>query len=80
MTALSDQILSAATEALAKRRDTALPEDGLAHPLREDARAVVVAVLAALGGEKGKPGILPLHHGVSQSLLAMADELEAAGD
>ncbi len=73
MTPLADAILIAATVALTQR-DT-LAENAL-RDRREDARAVAVAVLVAIGGAKGKPGMLPFTNGLSQKLLALADELD----
>ena len=78
MTALSEAILKSATEALIIRSEVSSAKGALSDP-REDARAVMVAVLVGLGGAKGRRGLLPLHNGISQTLLAMADGLEAEG-
>ena len=78
MTILSEVLLQAATEALSKRVDTDQAA-GSPGSRREDARAVAVAVLVTLGGAKGRQGLLPFRTSLSQTLLAMADELEAEG-
>ena len=78
MTISGEAVLEAATEALSKRAD-AHSTAGALGSRREDARAVVVAVLVALGGAKGRQGLLPFRTSLSQTLLGMADELEAEG-
>jgi hypothetical protein len=75
MSALAEVILEAATAALAGR-DGGKPTG---REYREDARAVAVAVLAAVGGAKRKRGMLPFQNGISQQILALADELEGEG-
>ncbi len=74
MTPLADAILSAATCALA--RCDALPLKGACRERDEDARAVAIAVLVALGGAKRTSGMLPFASGLSQKLLSIADELD----
>ena len=69
MSPLSQAVLEAATAALAK----ATPELG---DCREQARAVAVAVLATLGGAKGRPGVVNLASALAHRLLSMADELD----
>ena len=78
MTNLGEAVLKAATEALSERVETDAAA-GVLGSRREDARAVVVAVLAALGGAKERRGLLPFRTSLSQTLLAMADDLEAEG-
>jgi hypothetical protein len=78
MTPLAETILRTATEALADR-DEAPHSARVLREYQEDARAVAVAVLAALGGSKGKPGLAPFRSLVSQQLLLLADEIEEAG-
>jgi hypothetical protein len=79
MTPLADAVLDAATAALA-RHDASPLADGPLRQRREDARAVAVAVLVAVGGAKGRPGMLPFTNGLSQKFLALADELDAEDD
>ena len=78
MTPLADAVLEAATAALQDRESG--PSDGAPRAYREDARAVAIAVLVAIGGAKGKPGMLPFTNGLSQKFLALADELDAEGE
>ena len=79
MTPLAAAILEAATSALAHHGAAPVTE-GVLSNCREDARAVAVAVLVAIGGAKGRSGLLPFHNGISQKLLALADELEDEGE
>jgi hypothetical protein len=78
MTPLAETILDAATKALAD-------QDGAPHAARvlreyqEDARAVAVAVLVALGGSKRRHGLAPFASAISQQILELADEIEEAG-
>ena len=76
MTPLAEAVLEAATSALAHHGAAPVTE-GVLSKCREDARAV--AVLVAIGGAKGRRGLLPFNNGISQTLLTMADELEADG-
>ena len=78
MTPLAEAVLEAATSALAHHGAAPVTE-GVLSKCREDARAVAVAVLVAIGGAKGRRGLLPFNNGISQTLLTMADELEADG-
>jgi hypothetical protein len=79
MTPLAEAVLNAATAALDDRYGLA-PVEGQVRGGREDARAVAVAVLVAIGGAKGKPGMLPFTNGLSQKFLALADELDDEGE
>jgi hypothetical protein len=76
MTPLADAVLKAAMAALSQRAGEPLDESAL-RERREDARAVSIAVLVAIGGAKGKPGMLPYTNGLSQKFLALADELDS---
>ena len=73
MSPLSQAVLEAATAALA---ETA-PE---LNECRNKARVVAVAVLATLGGNRGKQGVVNITSAVAQRLLSMADELDAERD
>ena len=76
MSALGETVLNAAMEALLTRDNVHLTDRVLSER-GEDARAVTVAVLVALGGAKGRQGLLPFRTSLSQTLLGMADEMEA---
>ncbi len=78
MMPLATSVIEVATRALARDETSPLTEAVLSR-YREDARAVVVAVLARLGGKKGEPGLLPYQNAASQQLLQMADEVEEEG-
>jgi hypothetical protein len=43
---------------------------------REDAQAVLIAVLARLGGKKGEPGLFAFASTPAQMILSMADEID----
>jgi hypothetical protein len=79
MTPLADAVLEAATAALDDRGASGSTNTG-ARDSRADARAVAIAVLVAIGGAKGKPGMLPFTNGLSQKFLALADELDGEED
>jgi hypothetical protein len=79
MTPLAQSVLSAATKALAEQ-DDAPHSARILREYRGEARAVAIAVLVALGGEKGKPGLLPFKNTTSQQILELADEIEEAGE
>ncbi len=74
MSPLADAVLSAAICALA--RCDAAPLKEAFRERDEDARAVAIAVLVALGGAKGAKGMLPFSSSLSQKLLSIADELD----
>jgi hypothetical protein len=78
MTPLAETILEAATKALADQ-DGAPHADRVLREYEEDARAVAVAVLVALGGSKKRHGLAPFASAISQRILELADEIEEAG-
>jgi hypothetical protein len=78
MTPLAAAIIEAATKGLADQ-DGALHAARVLREYQEDARAVAVATLVALGGSKPKQGLAPFASVISQQILELTDEIEEAG-
>jgi hypothetical protein len=74
VTSLTDSLVETVIHTLPRSGDQGMTEPAL-HECRENAVAVVVAVLERLGGTTRKKGLLPFHHAVSQQLLQMAGDL-----
>jgi hypothetical protein len=74
VTSLADSLVETVIHSLPRSGDQGMMEPAL-HESRENAVAVVVAVLERLGGTTRKKGLLPFHHAVSQQLLQMAGDL-----
>jgi hypothetical protein len=78
MTPLAETIVDAATKALADQ-DRAPHAGRVLREYQEDARAVAVAVLLALGGSKKRRGLAPFASSISQQILELADEIDKGG-
>jgi hypothetical protein len=75
VTPLAMALVESATQALAAGGQKSTTERAL-RKYREDAQAVVVAVLARLGGKKGEPGLFAFASTPAQMILSIADEVE----
>jgi hypothetical protein len=75
MTPLSLALIETAARALADAEKRPLTER-VVQEYRDDAQAVVVAVLARLGGKKDEPGLFSYASSPAQMILSIADEID----
>jgi hypothetical protein len=75
MTPLCLALIEIAARTLADAEKRPLT-DRVVQEYRDDAQAVVVAVLERLGGKKGEPGLFSFASTPAQMILSMADEID----